>query len=369
MNFTSCLCVLLLSFMSVRAVRAQDQARNVVLITLDGLRWQEVFRGADETLFNKELGGVPKNQEIALREKFWADTPEERRVRLMPFLWGEIVRRGQIFGNRDLGSHVSVQNDRWISYPGYNELLTGRVDPRVSSNVPIPNPNVTVLEWLNGLPEFSGRVAACAEWRVFTAIINVGRSRIPVWVTGQHSPPSMATPRLLEIEKWMADIPPITPDEHFDAFVHEATIDTFNHRQPRVFLYALGEPDAWAHGRRYDRYLYAIERCDRFIRELWEMLQSRDQYRGTTTFIITTDHGRGVTGDDWTSHGQKVPFSNETWLAALGPDVAAGGERRQHPELVQGQVAATVVQLLGHDWRAFDREAAPPIADLLRPKE
>ncbi|HRE80778.1 MAG TPA: alkaline phosphatase family protein [Opitutaceae bacterium] len=364
-RFLSVWIVLVLA--SVVSVVAQpNQTRNVVLITIDGLRWQEVFRGADAALFDKEFGGVPSNQQIALREDFWAETADERRKKLMPFFWGEIATRGQLFGNRDVGSVVSVRNDRWISYPGYNEILTGRVDPRVSSNVPLPNPNVTVLEWLNGLPEFSGKVAACAEWRVFTAILNVGRSRLPVWVTRQHSPASTATPRLLEIEKWMENIPPIAPDEHFDAFVHEATLDTFNHRQPRVFLYALGEPDAWAHGRRYDRYLYSIQRCDRFIRELWEKLQALDQYRGSTTFLITTDHGRGVTPDDWAHHGQKIPFSQETWLAALGPDTPALGERGNFPEIYQAQVASTLVAFLGLDFRTFSAEAEEPITQVLR---
>jgi len=34
------------------------KTRNVVLIVLDGVRWQEVFTGADSTLLNSEHGGV-----------------------------------------------------------------------------------------------------------------------------------------------------------------------------------------------------------------------------------------------------------------------------------------------------------------------
>lgn len=341
------------------------ETRHILLVTIDGLRWQEVFRGAEDALINKEHGGVPDNTLEALKRDFATGSPDERRQKLMPFLWSTVATQGQVFGNRDRGSAARVLNTAWISYPGYNELLTGRVDPALLTNAPIPNPNVTVLEWLNGRDGFRGRVAACAEWGVFSSILNPGRSRLPVWVTRQHSPPSLATPRLREIEQWMDDIPPIAPDEHFDAFVYRAAIEIFDTRRPRVLLLALGEPDAWAHQRRYDRYLSSIQRCDRFVREFWEKLQALPEYRGQTTLILTPDHGRGVTLQDWTGHGAKVPRSDETWLAALGPDTPARGERRDVPEVHQAQIAATVAALLREPYGEANPGSATPVGELL----
>jgi hypothetical protein len=354
-------------FVSVLSAAAAPQTRNVVLVTIDGLRWQEVFGGADESLLNKTDGGVAESALAPLRAEFWAPDATERRHKLMPFLWSQVVPGGQIFGNRARQSQVSVLNAERVSYPGYNELLTGRVDPLIVGNTPRPNPNVTVLEWLQGRPGYDGKVAVCAEWRVFTAILNPGRSRLPVWVTRQHSPPGTATPRLLALEELMADIPPIAPDEHYDAFVYRAALDRFDTLQPRVFLLAFGEPDAWAHQRRYDRYLESIQRCDRFVRQLWEMLQSLPQYRGCTSLLLTPDHGRGVLGSDWTSHGRKIPRAEETWFAAFGPDTPARGERQDVPPLHQAQVAATLAALLGEDFNAAYPEAAPPISEVLPP--
>lgn len=347
------------------ALAGEARTRNVILVTIDGLRWQEVFRGAEAALLNKADGGVPDNTLEQLKRDFWADSAEERRRKLMPFLWSTVATQGQIFGNRDHASTARVLNTAWVSYPGYSELLTGRVDPAIMTNAPVPNPNVTVLEWLNARPGFTGHIAACAEWGVFTSILNVGRSRLAVWVTRQHSPPSLATPRLREIEQWMDDIPPITPDEHFDAFVYRAAQEIFETKKVRVLLLAFGEPDAWAHQRRYDRYLYSIQRCDRFVREFWEKLQTLPEYRGQTTFLFTPDHGRGVTPQDWTSHGAKVPRSDETWLAALGPDTPARGERRDVAEVHQAQIAATMAALLGETPPAEWKDLAPPIAELL----
>jgi hypothetical protein len=343
------------------AAESVRQTRNVVLVTIDGLRWQEVFRGADPELMTPEAGRVEAAGRKALLAEFGGDAPGVRREKLMPFLWEVVGRQGQVWGNRDAGSPVEVSNAQWFSYPGYNELLTGRPDPGIVSNDPIPNPNVSVLEWLNQRPAFAGRVAACAAWQVFPAILNTGRSGLPLWITGQHSAPATASPAVLELERLMDDIPSPWPDEHYDAFVYRRALEYMVTDRPRVLYVALGEPDDWAHGRRYDRYLDSIANCDRFIRQLWEKLQSLPQYRGTTTLIISPDHGRGRTAKDWTDHGSKVPGSNETWLAVLGPDTPPRAERRDTPVATQAQVAATVAALLGEDYRAFQPAAAPAL--------
>lgn len=341
------------------------KTRNVVLVTIDGLRWAEVFRGADPALTNKEFGGVSDQARPGLRARFGGETAAARRQKLMPFLWDEVGRRGQLWGNRDAGSPAQVSNAEWFSYPGYNEILTGRADPGIVSNDPIPNPNVSVLEWLNGRPAFAGRVMACAAWQVFPAILNVGRSRLPLWITGQHSAPAAASPPVLALERLMDDIPTPWADEHYDAFVYRRALEHIVTDHPRVLYVSLGEPDDWAHERRYDQYLVSASNSDRFIRQLWEKLQSLPEYRDTTSLIVSPDHGRGRTPQDWTNHGRKTPNSNETWLAVLGPDTLPLGERRDMPVVTQAQIAATVAALLGEDYRAFQPEAAPALPDVL----
>ena len=339
--------------------------RNVVLVTIDGLRWQEVFRGADTELMTPEAGRVDAAGRKALLARFGGDSPGVRREKLLPFLWAVVGRQGQVWGNRDARSPVEVSNTQWFSYPGYNELLTGRADPGIVTNDLIPNPNVSVLEWLNQRPALAGRVQACAAWQAFPAILNTGRSGLPLWVTGQHSAPSVASPAVLELERLMNDIPSPWPGEHYDAFVYRRALEYVVADGPRVLYMALGEPDDWAHGRRYDRYLASIANCDRFIRQLWEKLQSLPQYRGTTTLIISPDHGRGRTAQDWTDHGMKTPGSNETWLAVLGPDTPPRGERRDTPVATQAQIAATVAALLGDNYREFQPAAAPALMEVV----
>jgi len=332
--------------------------RNVILVTLDGLRWQEVFRGPEDAMINTEFGGIAENSVSKVWESVRGPDRESRRQHLMPFLWGDIIPKGQIFGNRDQGSRMNVANAEWFSYPGYNEILCGFPDPLVTSNAPIPNRNVTVLEWLNGRGPLAGRVTAATTWHVFPAIINVGRSRLPVWVSTQNPSLAARSPRFAEIDRWMRDVPIKASDEHYDAFGFHAALTMIDEFRPRVLYIALGEADTNAHRRRYDTYLESITRSDRFLRELWEKLQSIEQYRDNTTLIITTDHGRGHEPKDWINHNKKTPGADETWLAIIGPDIPARGQRTDHPAVFSAQVAATVAAAVGEDFAAAVPRAA-----------
>jgi hypothetical protein len=130
--------------------RPAGPSRECHRVTLDGVRWQEVFGGAALELMTRPHGGVVDSASLA--ERFWRETTEARRAALLPFLWQTIAIRGQIFGDSTRGSVARVTNGLRCSYPGYNELLAGAGDPRIASNDTVPNPNVTVLEWLNRLP-------------------------------------------------------------------------------------------------------------------------------------------------------------------------------------------------------------------------
>jgi hypothetical protein len=125
--------ILLTSLLLTLTVTAQTQPKseNLVLITLDGIRWQDVFRGADSSL----LFGDKYMKKFAdqWRELYWDNDVETRRELLMPFLWGTVKKEGQIFGNRDTGSEVSVKNPYNISYPGYSEIFTGYADKNINS--------------------------------------------------------------------------------------------------------------------------------------------------------------------------------------------------------------------------------------------
>jgi hypothetical protein len=282
----------------------------------------------------------------------------------MPFLWDVVARKGQIFGDPSHQSLSHVTNGLWFSYPGYAEMLTGIADPRIDSNDKIPNPNVTVLEWLNTRPGFAGRVAAFGAWDLLPFILNTQRSGL---VAGDGFPPvpNPQTDRERAINDFAADLPPIWEGAPLDAPIMQAALDHWRSRKPRVLYVLLGETDEWAHEPRYDLYLDAAWRADRFIRRLWETAQAMPEYAGRTALVVAVDHGRGATDHDWTDHGRKVPAAERTWVAVMGPDTPALG-LRDGLTVTTAQVAATIAALVGEDFRTAVPAAAPVLAGVVR---
>ncbi len=337
---------------------AELKTQNIFLITADGLRWQEVFRGAEEMPLTKEFGNFGNSN--AIRKDFWRETPEARREVLFPFLWGTVAKEGQLWGNRDMGSSVRVSNGHNFSYPGYNEFLTGYADPKINSNDKILNANTNVFEWLNTRPEFRGRVAASVNWDVLPWILNAPRAGFPVWSsfqvpegTERMSVPSALTEMAERGQTIWAGV-------SLDTFVGYAAKHAVRTIKPRAMYVSFGETDDWAHEGNYERYLRSAREFDRFIGELWTLAQSLPEYRGTTTFVISVDHGRGPAPVAWKNHGKEIVDSAYMWFAVLGPDTAALGERSHTPLIKQAQIAATVGAFVGQDFHgAFPQSAAP----------
>ena len=340
--------------------------RNVVFVMVDGLRWQEVFEGADSTLMNKANGGVADKSVAPLREAWWRPTAAARRETLMPFLWTTVARGGQIYGNRALSSDSWVTNNLNFSYPGYSETLCGFADPRVTSNDKIPNPNVTVLEWLNRMPAYRGRIGAFGAWDTIAFIFNQERAGFPVNAGYDPFTGGRLTPRMELLNELKAESPRDWPDEPMDALAFHTALEYLKQRKPRILYLSLGEPDEWAHAGKYAEYLRSTHRADAYLRVLWDTVQSMPEYRGATTLIFSPDHGRGNAPTEWKDHGEKLPESKYIWMAFLGPDTPALGERSKIAPVTQNQIAATLAALLGEDYPASVPEAGKPIADVVR---
>jgi len=348
--------LLLLAFVLAFPPSAQS-AENVVVVTWDGFRWQELFGGADETLLNKELGGV--TDPAPLRKSMWRETPEQRRETLLPFVWGVLAKEGQLFGDPARQAAARVTNGKKFSYPGYNEMFVGFADDAINSNNKIPNPNVNVLEYVQRQPGFAGQVAAFATWDVMEFILNRERSGIPVQVGWTPLRDEPLTPGQRQVNEMVRELPRLWRGNTFDIITYQAAKEHLARHHPRVLYIGLGETDEWAHARRYDLYLEAAQRSDRYLQELWDLQQSLPQYRGQTTLVLTTDHGRG-TGRDWTNHGADTVGAEYIWIGLLGRGVPALGVRAG-VEATQSQIAATLATLVGVDYSTPFPQAATPL--------
>ena len=342
------------------AARPASSAHTVVLIVADGLRWQEIFTGADSTLMNSAHGGIWADSGV-LNRKFWRDTGRDRRAVLFPFLWGTVARRGQIFGNQAKGSIARVTNGLAFSYPGYNEMLTGAPDRRINANDFGPNPNVTVFEWLNKTPEYQGRVAVYATWSVFKDIFNEKRSHLLMHAGFDAPYAGKLTPRQELLAELYRTTTRLDDEDNYDAFIQIPLLEFVKTGQARVLFVGYGETDNWAHQGRYDLVLESAHAFDGYVEQLWTTMQAMPEYRDKTTFIITTDHGRGDGLVEWKDHGVGQKGSENVWIAVMGPDTPPLGERSNVSVVTQAQIAATVAQMLGKDFRQSAPNAQPPL--------
>ncbi|UOB16473.1 sulfatase-like hydrolase/transferase [Abyssalbus ytuae] len=333
-------------FLCVTTGNAQkNKSPKIVLITMDGFRWQEFYTGADPLLItNKEF----VEDTTFLKTRFWRDNEKERREALMPFLWKEAIHRGQFHGNRKENSRVNLTNNMWFSYPGYNEILSGKADDkRINSNDKIDNPNVTVLEIINNKPAYKGKVAAFGSWDVFPYIINENRSGVPV-----NAGFETATGDLSEREEFLNELQEQIPSPwgsvRLDAFTHHYALEYIKKNHPEVVYIAYGETDDFAHDGDYQAYLKSAHTTDSMIKELWEFTQNDDFYKDNTIFLISTDHGRGTEPlETWKHHGTKIKNAGEVWFITFGHNIKVKGEVKDDEQLYSNQFAPTILQLLG----------------------
>jgi hypothetical protein len=334
MRYLVCLLSVLLAALTGLPAHAQEEPRYLILVTIDGYRWEDLFRGAEPSLVTDER----------YRARY-IDVPDRAQA-LTPFLLS-FAQEGALIGNRDQNSCARVSNDFWFSYPGYAEMLAGRPNPRVRYNAAIPNDDVTVLERLARRPEFAGQVRVFAEWETMRAILNEERSGLSI-----VTPPDYDQPH----------------DPQIIGPVRAALADP-----PRVLWVALGDTDNRAHEGEYERYLAAATESDMLLREIWDAYQTNPRTAGRTTMIVTVDHGRGgAENEGWTGHGSgrwrgiivpglRKEGSDAIFIAARGPGVTATLNYTMENCATLAQVAATMLVALDlHDAEA-QPEMAPPL--------
>ncbi|MCC3860253.1 alkaline phosphatase family protein [Pseudemcibacter aquimaris] len=355
--------ILLLPLLLAANSFAKGKTENVILISLDGMRWQEVFKGVDKRFFDQDkyikYGYTHEN----FKNIYWDNDEDERRKKLFPFIWNVIGKNGQLYGNRDLGSYADLTNKFYFSYPGYNEMLTGFADPRISSNGKILNPNKTFLEWLDEKAPYKGKTAAFASWDVFPYIINQERS--DVFLNSDFDDMEELNSRIKDLNQIQRDTPSPWDTVRLDVFTHEFAVEYMKEKKPRALYISYGETDDFAHDGHYDLYIHAAKRTDDFIRRVWEYVESDPHYAGKTTLLITTDHGRGYDSlENWRHHGEGISPINGSgdrddkhiWMAVIGPDTPANGEMKNTQAIFQNQIAATLMKFLGLEYQGSHPE-------------
>jgi hypothetical protein len=345
---------------------AEMRGHNVILITVDGLRNEELFGGIDERVLGSvENSGIEyESESVRVRAAYGGSSPDLSRSALMPFIWTELVPNGVLLGNESKGGGVRVTNRELFSAPGYIEILTGEPHHDVVSNDLIRYPYPSFMEYAkDALGLGYTDVATVGYWEGF-ATLSSSRPDLFFTNTGfEEVKPEYASDRMRWLGEIQHDIISLWPEGRSDAVTFGMSIEVLQKFKPRVLYIAFGETDDWAHQRRYDRYLDYIHVFDSYLKRLWTLLQSMDEYRDNTTLIITTDHGRPHDPKEWVEHGtgEQYAGSEAIWIAIIGPGVPQRGEFAPASPVTQADVAATALKMLGLDYRRFNPRMGPPI--------
>lgn len=309
MNNTLGLVSFLLTSLLVRPLALSNQSPpKIVLITLDGVRWQDIFEGTDPNLSSAHS--------ITARD-------------LLPNLYHDFVDQGIAIGQK---SEIQVSGPNFVSLPGYLEILRGHPANDCFINNCRPHSEPSVFDTYHSLYP-TAEISIFASWDALGSInktspayiINAGK------VHQNWTYPTFPHPYAWE-------------EEQEDVYTGAAVNTYLEHSHHPDFIWiAFGDADEYAHQGSYIDYVKSLQTYDRFIAHLVRDLPE------DTTFIITTDHGRGV---NWRNHGSSEPTSKRTWLMMRGPKVPHKGMVDLGQTITASWITPTIEELMDGEKRA-----------------
>jgi hypothetical protein len=307
-------------------VLAPPLVERVLLVTWDGVRWQDV------------LG------------------PDGRTN--APSLW-QLIDRGVALGADGVGLRASGPN--FVSLPGYREILTGRAVAHCRSNDCGRLTDPTLFDELHATGIEASELAVVASWETICDAAAIDARALSI-SAGRHAGPGRGH---------LADEPVLS---HIldDTAEHDAWPGHFDYRRdedtvrlalaveaslrPRLFHVSLGDTDEHAHRGDRPGYLAALAAADA---ALGRLIDGADLSR--TVVIVTTDHGRAANFRD---HGSLYGSSAAVWLVAAGASVPRRGMIRSSAEHHLRDIAPTLRVYLGLPEDTSPR-AGTPISALL----
>lgn len=108
-----------------------------------------------------------------------------------------------------------------------------------------------------------------------------------------------------------------------DSTTQQHVLNTLQQQHPDIMLVNYKEPDYSGHANNWANYLLGIQNTDKYVSEVWNLIQNDPYYKDQTTLIITNDHGRHNDGwkDGFVSHGDECSGCRHISLLAIGPDI------------------------------------------------
>jgi len=316
------------------AVARAPLVERVLVVTWDGVRWQEIFDGVDAKL-GPSVGLAPLRADA-----------------LAPRLW-RLAGEGVALGGDEGAPMVA---------PGYREIFTGRRRSGCVSNSCAALSDPTLADEVRAV---GGDVAVVASWETIEQAVAKDPAQVAI-STGRHG--GAGRPRLLVGDGEAArlvdeaagrDAWPGRWDYRRDADTAAIALRVLEARRPQLMVVGLGDPDEHAHRGDYRGYVEAIAAADAALGQLLDGLE-RAGLRDGTLVVVTTDHGRarGFSDHGWGAAAARV------WMVAAGPGVVRRGRVALDEERRLADIAPTVRVLLDLP-RDTTPRAGRPIVEIL----
>lgn len=287
----------------------------VIIVALDGVRWQEVFVGADRGR---------------------AGSPAVPAVSIFKHLHQLGFERGGAVGAPGVGT-IAASGPNFVSLPGYTEILGGR-QSRCTTN----DCDRTLLPSILDEARAAGaKVAAYASWEKIDLAATASPGAFHS-SCGRHGDPL--------IDPW-----PGHGDYRPDARTADAALEYYEAELPDVFFLGLGDPDEYAHRDDYPGYLVSLRRADEIIGRVVALLHRLGDRGEKTHIVVTTDHGRA---HDFKDHGG-MPEAARVWMVASGPRFLARGAVSSPMTRYLADIAPTLRVVLGLPPDTSERAGAP----------
>lgn len=320
------------------AAPTRSDAEAVVVVTIDGARWQEVFGGTGDELARA------------------AHLPSRTAKALVPTLTRWATEDGASVGAPG-HTEIHATGPNFVSLPGYTEILSGRAPTGCQSNQCDDTLEPTLLdEVAAAFP--SEEVAVVSSWEsIRHAAGATSRMTVSTGRVFANKVPSAWLQAGKDVGPWPGD-GEYRPDESTAALA----LRVLREKRPRAIFIGLGDTDEHAHHGDYAGYLGALSRADAFLASLEDELSRMGTRGERTTVLVMCDHGRGAGFRD---HGAAWPESSRVWLVAHGAGIANKGMVDLRREARLADVAPTARALMGLT-ADDDRRAGEPLSAMLR---
>lgn len=271
--------------------------KRVILVTLDGVRWQDIVA-------------------------------PDAEMELLPRTYEAVAEGGVIVGASTQQGCAAIRatSGSNVSLPGYIEILGGRPTGCTHNYCPtVTNPTVLDDAAKGGVTG----IASFSSWQTIGRAVSNGHS-VGIFVSAGAGDQ--------KVDPFPAEGGNYRPDR----LTGPAAVAYFRANHPRMLHVGLGDTDEFAHHSNLRGYVSALKEADVLVGNLMDAVADAG-LASSTTFIVTTDHGRAANFRD---HGPGIPASARSFVIAFGGGVKPAGVACSKHDMILADVGATVRALL-----------------------